>query len=619
MSFEKLWEYDASNPFWFARMFRNFRAPLPVRRSVEVLPGVYSFDDTFLKFLRELSNQLNDHPGLTPTLDRNMMVGQNAIHTSFDRIRTVAGYASSPLSYPAVNNNLICEELGIPKDFRSERHRQIFDELMDITFGSWKPTAIKVPKHSTNGFPMQFVYDASYKREYTEFLFENIDDILSTFRDKNFEKLASEYGILFLFNLNRRGQVDEPGKVRMSNDLEYAISGGLKGKQVQADKSVKFDDGRTYDDFSATRERVVQGASWAINSILQVIASGHMYALFDQYPEVFHHTDPNKIAVQASEFGDATFSDVSNYDASMREFLIRRMMSVAKKYWQDELIDMSELLYYAPYYARPLGLDGESRGVIVGDPMNPYSTPVNAGNRSGHAWTSLVAKVIKVYDSLTVADDIFGDVLGNVHGYLKWRNPIKLVNNGDDEGALGSKEAVAAYRVARYSGNHGYFKVDPEKGQGFSGSLMVWSGQSAGQAIPRLHTVWEKLYVPERGIGGVFRPRWPIGVLTRLEALTKHPSGGIADEIHRKLWHDIMRPKYGSFSDLLIAGMNGLDLEYDGLNAMERELLDDPSKMHHRYIGMDNEISDAVMDKIAVRIQPEEFPWAFDKYSGRIL
>lgn len=613
--FEKRWVPDATNPAWILRGFSNYRLPIPMRRPVEVLPNIFSFDPTFLAFQKALVENLNANPALAPTLDENSMVGDNGIHTNFNRLMTVAGYSSSPMSWIPRDNSSVCDDLGIPRDFRNERHRKIFDEFFDLVFASWKPTALKVPKFSVLGIPMMSQYDASYKRECSVFLYTNIDRILLLVGQRNFKALAEEYGIVFCYNTNRRGQVDEPGKVRMSNTKEFALSSGRRGTQVPADKHVIID-GVRYDGYSATRERVVQGASWMINSILQVVASGHMHAMFDRWPTVFHHRDPNDIARAAASEGDATFSDVSTYDASMREFLIRRLHDRARNQWPAELIDMSEILYFSPYYSRPMEIaEGKQRGQFVGDPMNPITNGVSAGNRSGHAWTSFVAKTIKVFDSLCVIDDIYQDVVGRVDAYLKDQSAIKLRNNGDDEGALGSKVAIAAYRKVRYDGQHGYFSVAPEAGQGFSGSLMIWSG--AGRAVSRAHTSLEKWICPERSIGGLFRKNWVVGMMARLENLEKHPSGGEILEGQRKAWHDVMQPKWGGFGEILIAAMEGLDICYDGLTAIDKEVLDDPEKLYYKYTDAD--VSPDVLDKVVMRIQPEEFPWALSMYKGFVI
>lgn len=618
-AFEKLWVPD-KNPMWILRGFDRYRAPLPMRRSLEVLPGVQSFDDRSINFLRQMTKKLNEHKMLQPNLNANHMVSENGIHTSFNRVKTVAGYSSTPLSWTPVNNHLLCESMGIPNDFRNERHRLIFDEYFGLIFGNWKPTSVKVPKKSTCGIPMMHVYDADYKREVALHLYDNIEVIIDLFSKGDFTKLAEDFGIVFCFNVNRRGQVDEPGKKRFSNSKEYALSGGAKGAIIPVDKTVVMKDGTTHDDFSATRERIVHGASWLINCILQIISSGHMYAMFEMFPKTFHHTDPQDIADECATSGDATFSDVDSYDTTMREWLIRRVFAKAREYWQPELIDMAETLMFAPYYSRPLERkveDGAAqRGSFIGNPFDPQNTQVIAGNRSGHAWTSFMAKSVKQYESLCVADDTFNDVLGNVKKYLEHKAVLKFANNGDDEGAMGSKIAVDAYRKNRYDNKHGYFKVSEEIGQGFSGTLMRWSN-GKGQAIPRLHTTFEKFYCPERSIGGVFRPRWPIGFITRMDSFSKHPSGHYAEEIHRQCWYDHMKPHFGSFGELLIGAMEQLDVDYEGTTAIEREVLDDEEKIHYKY--SEHDVSDAVMDKIVTRIKPEHFQWAFAKYSGNLL
>lgn len=621
-SFEKLWDIDTDNIASLLRGFNFATTPLPMRKPTEVLPGIYSFDPVFLEFVETLSDMLNDAPQLQPHVDKNMMVGENGIHIGFDRLRTVAGYASSPLSYPTVDNSKICDDLNIPRDFRNDRHRQIFDELSDVLFGHWKPSPLKVPKKSTFGMPMMYIYEADYKRSFALWAFSNIETILAKVAKKDFVGLAEDFAMIFCFNLNRRGQVDDPNKVRYSNDLEFALSGGRRGKRVVADKTVRID-GVVYDRFSAMRERIVQGATWAINCIIQVLYTGHMYAMFEMFPLTFHPTDNNEVAKAEQKEGDATHSDVKTYDETMRSFLTHRKFDNMKKYWDDRLVDISKTLFYAPYYARPLSVKEEGvkqRGQFVGNPMKPDAFEVQSGNRSGHGGTSYIAKFMKVFDSLTVIDDIFKDVVGKVASYLRHEGRIKLVNNGDDEGAFGSPAAIAMYRKFRYDGNHGYFSVEPEVGQGFSGDLMDWG---RGIAIPRMQTTFEKCYVPERSIGGTFRPRWPIGFVTRfdnlanLDALTGTDSGSIAIEIHRKAWRDKMEPKFGSFTEIMARAIEGLDIEMNGLTAIDKEVLDDEEKLFYKYTIDD--LSPQVAEKIVTKIEPEHFEWALKMYRGFVI
>lgn len=592
-----------------------------MRRSLEMLPGVYSFDDTFLKFLSVFSFELND--ALPVDLVKNKFVGESGIHVGFDRIRTVAGYSSTPMSYTPVDNQQLLGELKLVSGYKTPRHKEIYTELFRLVFGNWKPSSVKAAKHSNFGFPMAFMFDAEYKMEFARHTYTNINDICVKMGRRDFEALASDHGMLFLYNLNRRGQVDSPGKVRNVNDLEYALSGGRSGRRFATDKKVVID-GKSYDDFSATRDRVVQGFPWSINCIMQAVVSGHMYALFDLFPKTFHHTSNQPIVDAVVATGDAYSSDVSQYDETMDREKITHMFDVMAEFWPDPIVDMCRAACTAGYYSRPLDVSG-GRGVIVGDPMDPFDRPIHAGNRSGWAGTSLTAKIQKVAETLCVMDDLFRDVVGNVASYLRWEQDLVLANNGDDEVLTGNPDRdplvtaakVAKYRAYRDTGTAGYYVIEEETGHAFSGELISITHR---KALPRPQTALEKIFCNERAINTVFRTHWPIGVMTRLQSLqdeTKHPSGPLINEILNKNWRDHMTARYGSLSDLLIRGLDSMPTSIDGYTAIDKEVRDDPNKLHHKYI--DSDVSKHVLDDIVKKLEPSEFQWAFDMFSGNVI
>lgn len=616
----KLWIWDDSDPLWYLRGFDRARMPVPSRRSLEMLPGVYSFDDTFLGFLRKLSHGLNDV--LPVDLGRNKFVGPTGIHTGFDRLRTVTGYSSTPMSYTPVDNSRLLTELNLTSGFKTDRHRRIYDELYHLVFSNWKPTSVKAAKHSNFGFPMAFMFDAEYKMEFARNAYANINDICYKMGKRDFASLASDHGMVFLYNLNRRGQVDSPGKVRNVNDLEYAISGGARGRRFATDKKVVID-GKAYDDFSATRDRVVQGFPWAINCIMQAVMSGHMYGMFDMFPSTFHHTSNQPIVDAVVATNDAYSSDVSQYDETMDREKISRMFDVMADYWPEPIVDMCRAACIAGYYARPLDVNG-GRGVVIGDPMDPFHFPVHAGNRSGWAGTSFTAKTQKVAETLCVIDDLFGNVVGNVASYLRWEQDLVIANNGDDEVVTGNptrdpvvtSAKVERYRAYRDTGKAGYYVIEEEAGHAFSGELISIEHK---KALPRPQTALEKIFCNERAINTVFRTHWPIGVMTRLQSLqdeTKHPSGPLINEILNRTWRDEMTSRYGSLSDLLIRGLDSMPSSADGYTAIDKEVRDDPNKLHHKYL--DTDVSAHVLDDIVKKLDPSEFQWAFEMYKGTI-
>lgn len=614
---EKLWAIDYDKPATVLRGFDRYRVPLPTRRSLEVLPGMYSFDPEVLDAQRALSKELNEHPRLQVNVDEKNMIGENAIHQNFDKIRTVAGYGSNPLTWVSVDNTLLIEGMGLPNDFRNDRHRLIFDELCDIAFGNWLPTSLKVPKLSTFGPGALHVFDGGYKRDYAIWAYSKIDHIRSLFRARDFRTLSEQYGIVFLFNANIRGQVDAPGKVREVNDFEFAMSGGRKGNRIVSDKKVVID-GVEYPDFSAMRMRVIQGVQWPINCILQCVFGGHMYALFELFPKVFHHTDTDTVAEDAAKAGDSSWSDVVQYDETYADFMISRMFQQMKKYWAEDLIDMAEVLLHSGYFSRPVDINEKRGRFIVGsDPLDPTTINVKAGNRSGWAGTSFMAKFGKVFDTLAVIDDLTNNVVGNVKSYLEDREIFKIRNNGDDEGVLSTPDNMSRYREYRYrSGkdNPGYFVVEEEVGSVFSGAMIDWK---KGKSFPRPHNFLERLYVPERSIGGTFRKNWPLGVIDRMHNLEKHPEGDVIFEIHRKVYRDHLEPKYGRFGEMLVTALESIEFNYDSLTAIDREVLESPEKIHYKF--SESAVSEHILDQIVTKIKPEEFSWVFDNYRGFVL
>lgn len=615
---------------WIFGSMRNLQAPLVDRKAKELLLGVYSFDPRVLNYQRLLSNGLNNE--LSPSTDENGFVGPNGVHRTFDSLKTVSGYCSTPMSYMTRNNAKYVRDLGLYSGFKSDRHKAIFDELFGMVFGRFKYRPLRVPKLSTAGFPTG-TSDPVWKRRAGLWLLSNMEEPLDLVAEGRIWDLAKKYGVVFCYKQQKRTQVDNPGKKRKAFDLKYALSGGSQGSEVEVDKSIVLD--TKYDDFNAVRVRAIHGAPFLTNIPLQAVSTGTLYALFNWAGPTFHHTDMNKIADLIEKSGDAVFSDISNYDNSMAEFILDAVAESAGKFWDDRLVTWCKALLYAPYFTQPVDyvMEGnkavaKSRPQMIGDPRLG-GKQIIAGNRSGHAWTSLIAKTVKVWDTLCVIDDMLGDVVGNVEAYLQHKMPLKIVNNGDDEGLIGPPDLIQAYRVYRFDpkSNPGYFKAEPEIGQVFSG-FMFMKHEGRVRAIPRLHTPFEKIYVPERSIGGNFRPYWAIGIEQRLTLdlspgadHSQNPSLGKALDIHHRLWRDHMARHFGPLTTIILKGksMEPAPLATGGLSRVDIEVLEKPEKLVYKYTDAD--VSPTVLKIIAgSNIMPEEYMSFVDKYySGEII
>jgi len=267
----------------FANGVAGHKTPLIGRKSIELLPGVYSFDPRVLEFQRELSKELNQH--LKVDLDDEKFT-RNGVHTTFDRLRCPAGYFQNPMSYTAVDNSHYRAELGLTPGY-SARQRAIAREVWNLVASHAAVAPVNVPKLSTGGM-RRFTSDPQWKLDYAAWLYDlpnfgNFERMLEAVAAKDARLLANDYEAVYATYIQKRGQVDEPGKVRNVFDIEYARSGGTKGRIFPADKRVVID-GVEYPDFSAIRARVVHAGPWVINCFLQVLSTTTMKSLFTRFP-----------------------------------------------------------------------------------------------------------------------------------------------------------------------------------------------------------------------------------------------------------------------------------------------------------------------------------------------
>lgn len=593
------------------------------RRPVVIVPGldgsppVLSFDPPYIAFQRALVDELD--ASLPVDVDEAGYVGESGIHTTFERAKTVSGYSMGQMSLAPTDNAAFCHELGLPDDFKTPRHSEIFDAFMDRIFSHWKLSSVKTAKLSTAGAPL-WVSNARYKRDHALFLLANRTRVLDTWRTKPLDELAAYAKVVFLMNAGRRDQVDSVGKTRLVFPLDYALSGGTRGEPVAADKRVVIE-GREYPDFSATRARLFHGAPYAANLYPQIIATGCMHAMFERYPETFHCTDVVALADAIGVDEKVACSDASEYDRSIRTFLIKRMFERARMFWDPVVIDWCEHLAFASYFSRPVSLrEGtpEAQPNLVGNVFEKEHQ-LFRGNPSGHAWTSLIAKVMMVFDFLATTDDLMHDVLERMDDYLRHKMPLKTHNNGDDgmyRGPIAILNKYAAYRFGKR--NPGYFVLTPEVGHVWSGYIMAPRPEGGYTAFHRATTTIEKLFCPERSAGGNFRPRFTIGMLQRLN-YGDHPRHDVLVECIAKTWRAVAEPVYGNLMERIMAHHERLQLDMNALTPIDRIVLDDPTKLYHQYTESDvsPEVLAMIFEKALTTEEVE--PFAADFFYGDIL
>lgn len=589
--------------------------PLVSRAPKVVLPGISTFDPLFLDFLRSLSNKINEDVPVDLGED---LFTRSGNFSSADSLRTVAGYMMNPMSYIPRNNQEYRASLGLKIGMDADE-RTIALNVWKLLFSAYMPAPIKVNRRSNSG-PPRNTHDAVWKKEYAEWILkpDNLDKMLTALVKGDFLTIRNEYEIMPMMTVQKRDQVDTPGKVREVYDRDYAVSGGTKGGLHAADKRVVID-GREYEDFSATRARVINAGAWTSNCVLSMVSTGTMKGMFERYPSVFHVNTDEEIKKLVD--GCHVFcGDVKEYDRSMDKEDMEIPHLAMREYWDERLAILSEVVYHSAYYSRPLELEG-TRGVLVGNYEKYLEPQVVCGNRSGHALTSLIAKGNKVVDTLILFHKCGLRVIGNEETFLLGNGPINLINNGDDEIVYSKdKNLLERFKELRKDPLAGRYLITPEEGQAFSGRVLRVDnfGDVVYHPSPRPLTPFQKMYCPERSIRGTFRPYWAIGFIERANERGGTPAGEKMWEIHDQLFHDMLSRRFGSFWGLLATGMEESGLPFDAMTRVDKEVVEDPDKIYYKYSS--EEVSDSILDKIMTNIPYSSFEESVKMtYRGAIL
>lgn len=612
--YEKIAPLDPANE---GSVFADGRAthnkPLIEQRPTLVLPNLSSFDPALMTFQRAFRDEVNST--LVVKLDENKMTS-DGYHRDMSSFCTVSGYGATPISAVPRSNRLFIEHMGLLPRY-TPTQAAIASNVWRLVFKSYKPSRLNVPRKSQSGARRR-TFDEYWKRDYVLWMLEGdrFERMLQAVDRGDHEQLADEFEIAFLMYLQKRGQVDRIDKVRKVFTLSSVLK-DLDPIEIDADKRVVID-GQEWVDFSAMRMRTIHAGPWALNWFLQVIATGHMQAMFVNFPKTWHvNTDEQITSVVNGKYIYA--SDVENYDRSMKDQAIEVPHIVAREFWDERMIDASWHLYRSAYYSRPLGM-GDKRGSFVGDFRDFRNEQVFCGNRSGHAWTSLIAKVNKVVECLWIFSEMGYSVVGNEATFLRGDQSVGVVNNGDDEIAWFTDERdFLAFKKIRENGKENIYKAAAEDGAVYSGRVLMKHQTKTLHyvPVPRLNTAFEKIYVPERGIDSKMRPFWVIGVMQRINERASHPLGPVVWEIHDRLFHDILSHRIGSMMSIMSDAVAALPRHQDDYSAIDREVIDDPGKIHYKYV--DGEVSDHAMELIAVSLQSHYFvPLVQQRYKGNL-
>lgn len=569
--------------------------PLVSRRSINVLPGMQSFEPRRMAFVETFAKAMRET--FPATFDETDGTPHSASTSDPMRLCTLSGFEAGPMTYLPVNNDALRASLGL-RDM-NPLEKSIFKALGEVVSEEWDLSHLNINKESITGF-RQFTRSAEWKELFAAFALSDPERVRSHWEKDDLIGLCDEFEMVLCLYVGKRPMVDSVGKVRYANDYEYAMSAGQKGSRVEVDKQVEIN-GKVWDNWCAARLRLINQGNFAVNIFLSAITTGTLNTMMRRWPKVFHTTTRDQI----KELIDGHYiwtSDVKEFDQSISIEMLRSFRDGLKMHWAPWLMDMMDRYTCAPYFTRPVGFGyDKSKGHFVGDPFSK-EPQVIAGNRSGDQGTTVYAKNVKVGETLCVIArmemyhgrllDGSYDIKQFVRDGLDGKLVIKFINNGDDEIIYTKDRAAYLEFLALRSEKNSkqLLHVSVEMGRGFSGNCIL--NDPNGPPLTylvysMLLTPFTKIHAPERDVS--LRPFYAVGLTEQLLGSSQdNPLMAQAWDLHNEVYAKTIGVDYPSIATYAARGMANLPPVPDKyalyqLTAYDRVVLADPDKRHYSH------------------------------------
>jgi hypothetical protein len=395
--------------------------------------------------------------------------------------------------------------------------------------------------------------------------------------------------------------VDQHGnyvsKDRYIWDLDYALSGGARGKIWKADKRINTKDFHIKGHFRM-RKRVVFGTAGWLNYFLNAIFNGFREHYLHEYEFTWKHRTADQIQDKIARYKHFIGFDVHQYDSTFAPFMFDRWEDNLRNYVRDDVVDLIHYGLHSPFY-QPNVKVGGSEKLQIGDPLNPEHFKFNYGLPSGIPPNPDLGKLMMTFALLVRLDREFHDVLEvGIDSILKGKHPLyAILNMGDDSIILLNDTQIASKIKSDINDDVDpapYFKMEKEKSISFLGNVFYHDAKGEIRLAPNLTSMFANWFVPEVGTTHRRRRYWAIGWEERNAYYMQAPGFSDAWEILLREFHDAfgLHPDIYAKRGKELAGDPQLNLMSD----LERLVLDDPSKLHYRISP--NEISQELREAV---------------------
>lgn len=495
----------------------------------EALPGLNSGDPRFQALLRDAAEMLDDSIDHEPI---NRFAPASGVAASFSKMRTATGVMGTPAGHVLYDNNIKRErELKISRTTPMDFEVSLLHELLDAMFEYADYRNLKVAAKSSQGLP-KVSFDKQEKlRDAMQLISkDNFDNFLRATERRDGAHILKEFGVAYVYLQNYRASPDTWGKVRMTPDIDYAISGGEMGSLVEVDKNIVGLDGLPVDGIQANRPRLVMGMNNPINIAISAWRSGTSNYYLNEFAYTWKHTGRDQIAEKLNDYlvefpqGSIIGVDVGQFDASVMTWIREEMYNYCKGKYISELYgEMILQAAFAPVFQPETG-DGLG-AVLHGDPISMERLPA-PGLLSGFDMVSPEGKVFNVWQALCLIAHLKGVdyIKGNVRSFLRGNMDIRLLNAGDDGLMMFPSQEVGEAYFSDKIMAQSFFKIEPEAALQFLG--FVFTKTAGGRVVGYNNVIsfTTGVLCPERPWNSKLREFYNVGLSEKMKVYENNPS-----------------------------------------------------------------------------------------------
>lgn len=596
---------------------------------IEVLPGIWSHDPLFLKFLDQLSRSATKmFPEMTDEWGR---LHGNGVPGNFFGLRHITGFAQLPATWPLMDNRELRASKGLSNSFQEEWHENLFRAIVRLFHEDIEAVPLKLRRQSSSTAPF-FTKDLNERLDIVRFSLMSGEKAGHMMLKGDYEGAFSTYHIGGAYYVVYRLQTNDSvifnsktgeyiSKQREVADLLYATSKGKKGRLFPSDKEMGDVDFWVPKGFFRARKRTAMGGPLAMGAALMPVAQAVRAGIYEKFAYTFHHTTREAQQDGLKDWVWSFAADVSQHDQYWPTFVLPVIKDELSKIgFKDWWLELYETKSHLPLYVT--GVGPNEPNLLLGDWRKP---DLHCGLPSGNPYTDLEGTMVMtwVYAMIQIdhTEPRYANLCKSRSGayefakqYMLGQLPIALKDKSDDA-LLGWKEPhqIAAARELQAKAKRGdqlspYMLVTYEHGGGFLGNLLLYPKDFQMQKmvlIGNILSYFNRQFTPEYGVSSQQRDRtkvrnrpYPGLAWESLDTVYgSSPVYGEAKELIEQTWRDVFGYSYKGFrDDLLRHDKRQLANDIERmtaragnmtLSAIDAEVIASPDKLEYKFLKGD--------------------------------